>query len=162
METTFGSYYPTDELGERKLPDNTDYLKENNILRPDSPEAQALGRRFRERLDAGETLYLLGFLGTTHNSGLSLVEASARDGIRILANHEEERFSEVKHYAGYPGKSVAEMKLLMARAGIRPAQIFGVFYAYDVVEEEHSGMRMLLVCALSAASSRSSFSFHRR
>ncbi|MBV9992196.1 MAG: carbamoyltransferase [Alphaproteobacteria bacterium] len=145
METTFGSYYPTDDLGERKLPDNTGYLKEHNIFGPDSAEAVALGQRFRARLEAGETLYLLGFLGTTHNSGLSLVEASAKGGIRVLANHEEERFSEVKHYAGYPGRSAAEMKRMMARMGVEPSRIMGVFYAYDVVREEQSGMRMLLM-----------------
>lgn len=145
MEKTFGSFYPTDDIGDRKLPDNTDYLKENGIFRAHSAEASEHGARFRARLEAGETLYLLGFLGTTHNSGLSLIEASAARGITVLANNEEERFAEVKHYAGYPGRCVAEMKRMLARLKVRPADIFGVFYAYDVVDEEQSGMRMLLM-----------------
>lgn len=145
METTFGSYYPSDSIGDRSLPDNTTYLAAKNIFRQGSPEAEELGIRFRSALEAGETVYLLGFLGTAHNSGLSLIEASAERGIVILANHEEERFSEIKHFSGYPSLSVKEMHETFARHNIDPSQIFGVFYAYDVVSEEQSGMRMQLV-----------------
>ena len=144
MEQTFGSYYPDDDLGDRRLPDNSGFLRDRGILRMDTAEADALGAAFRQRLEAGDTLHLLGLLGTTHNSGLALVQASRDKGVVLLANFEEERFSEVKHFAGYPARSVAEMKEMLAGRGLSPGDIFGVFYGYDVVEEEQSGMRMLL------------------
>ena len=52
---------------------------------------------------------LLYFLFRPVSPGLSLIAASRQNGIVVLANHEEERFSEVKHYVGYPAKSVEEM-----------------------------------------------------
>ncbi|HEY1929258.1 MAG TPA: carbamoyltransferase C-terminal domain-containing protein [Caulobacteraceae bacterium] len=145
MERSFGSYYPDDDLGERRLPDNTEYLHGHNIWRQDSPEALDLGRQFRARLEAGEALYLLGFLGTTHNSGLSLLRASRAEGVEVLANFEEERFAAVKHFAGYPRASVEEARRMLTQLGVDPTEIFGVFYAFDVVHEEQSGMRMLLM-----------------
>lgn len=144
MEANFGSYYTDDEIGGRTLPDNSDLLAGYNIFRHGSQAASDLGESFRTRLAAGETLYLLGFLGTTHNSGLALIEASRSRGIVVIANHEEEKFAEVKHFIGYPGRSVREMKQLLSDKGISPSRIFGVFYAYDTVLEEQSGMRMLL------------------
>lgn len=144
MERIYGAYYPDDDLGPRKLPDNTDYLAEHRIFRPHSEAAAELGRRFRARLEGGETLYLLGLLGTSHNSGVALLEASRAGGIKLLVNCEEERFCGVKHYAGYPRHSVAEIKRYLARRGIAPAGIFGVFYAFDVVAEERLGLGMLL------------------
>lgn len=145
MEQTFGAFYTSDDLGQRKLPDNTDYLRRHNIFRQGSAEAEALGRDFARRLGDGEVLYLLGFLGTTHNSGLSLLRASRNSGLELIANYEEERFAEVKHFAGYPRRAAEEMKLLLRRLGVQSKDIFGTFYAFDVVGEEQSGMRMLLM-----------------
>jgi carbamoyltransferase len=144
-ERIFGAFYPTDDIGDRRLPDNTSYLEQNNIWRSGSQRAVELGRRFQARLDAGETLHLLGFLGTAHNSGVAVVEASRARGVVILANYEEERFSGAKHFSGYPAGSVAEVKRFLTRRGVSPSEIFGVFYAFDTVCEEQAGMRMRLV-----------------
>lgn len=157
MERVFGSYYPDDGLGERKLPDNTDYLRQHRIFRHDSPEAVALGHAFQERLANGEQIYLLGFLGTSHNSGLALVRASEAAGLEVLSNIEEERFSAVKHFAGYPERSAAEMRRVLRTFGVAPEQIFGVFYAFNGVEEEHSAMRMLLANSKVVKSKRYRF-----
>lgn len=145
MEQTFGTYYASDDLGQLELPDNTDYLRSHNIFRPGSREADALGRDFARRIGHGEALYLLGFLGTTHNSGLALLRASRDSGLEILVNYEEERFAEVKHFAGYPRMAAKEMMSLLRHLGVRSKDIFGMFYAFDVVGEEQSGMRMLLM-----------------
>lgn len=144
MEATFGTYYPDCEIGGRTLPDNTDYLQQHGIFRQHSDEARLLGEQFRRRIAAGDTIYLLGFLGTTHNSGLALVEASKDRGIRVLGNYEEERFSGVKHFAGYPKHSAAQIKILLNKLGKSATDIFCVCYAFDVVHEEQSGMRMLM------------------
>lgn len=142
-ERPFGWHYDNDAALDETFPDNTRYLAAHNIFRFGSPQAEDLGREFRRRLDSGERLYLLGFLATSHNSGISLVEASREDGIVVLANCEEERFSGIKHHSGFPFHSVAELRRSLGRWGLSPSRIFGVFYGFDVVHEEQSARRML-------------------
>jgi carbamoyltransferase len=63
--------------------------------------------RVREKLEAGETVYLAG-LGApgTHNSGVALVEVTHANGPRLIVNNEEERFSGNKHTTEYPRQSI--------------------------------------------------------
>ncbi|NQU63722.1 MAG: carbamoyltransferase, partial [SAR324 cluster bacterium] len=93
-------------------------------------------KRFQEKIDQGETVYLLGFQGIIQNSGLSLIEASKNDGIKVLANYEEERLAGEKHYAGYPGKSVIELKKHLFRLGKTTQDIFCVLYGWDLIRLE--------------------------
>src|SRR5688572_25481949 len=57
---------------------------------------------FREKLQRGESVYLLGISAASHNSGIALIEASQAKGVRTLYNNEEERFSGIKHCSRYP------------------------------------------------------------
>lgn len=139
----FGWHYDNDTDPDERFPDNTAHLAAGNVFRSGAPQAEALGRAFRCRLEKGERIPLLGFLATSHNGGISLIEASREDGITVLVNHEEERFSGIKHHAGYPALSVAEMRRTLGRWGIAPAEIPGVFYGFDTVVEETSARRML-------------------
>jgi len=70
----------------------------------------------REALERGETVYILGIGAGGHNAGVGLIEASKARGIRLLANHEEERFRALKHFQRFPHQSVdqavASMKVL--------------------------------------------------
>jgi len=143
-EVVFGRFYASDDLGDRHLPDNTAYLEANGVMRPAGEGAARLGQRFATRLAAGETLYLLGFLATAHDSGVALISVSEAAGISVLANCEEERFSGLKHYAGYPAAAVSEVVQLMRCRGVSPQDLFGCFYAFDTVQEEQGGMRMVL------------------
>lgn len=137
MEKVFGTYYENEKhLDDGGVPDNTEYLKSNNIFSFNSDEASTWGKRFRERIGRGEKVYLLGFQAIVHNSGVSLVEASQAEGIKILLNCEEERFLSSKHFAGYPGESLKEVAKLLARMGKTTQDLFGVFYAWDVVAWE--------------------------
>ena len=57
----------------------------------------------RAELERGATVYLAGIsAGGPHNSGVALVEASREEGVRLICNHEEERFSARKHSTEYP------------------------------------------------------------
>jgi carbamoyltransferase len=70
----------------------------------------------REALERGETVYVLGIGAGGHNAGVGLVEVSKERGIRLLANHEEERFRAIKHFQRFPHQSldqaVASMRAL--------------------------------------------------
>ena len=133
MSEIFGTFHRRpDDTQRSRLPDSREFLRGHQIFSWDSPTAAEWGRRFRERLDRGQTLYLLGFQGLFHNSGVSLVEASRAGGIRLLANYEEERFSGRKHHAGYPELSLAEIRRLLASMGKTTADLFCVCHAWDV------------------------------
>src|SRR5574337_1116072 len=85
----------------------------------------------REKLERGETVYVLGIGPGGHNAGVGLIEASKARGIRLLANHEEERFRALKHYQRYPAKSVDVLLGQMKALGIEPARIHAVCASWD-------------------------------
>lgn len=137
MKHIFGTYIDGREAeGTPNLPDNAGLLREHRIYSFDSADAQSWSRRFREKVNQGDTVYLLGFQGVVHNSGLSLVEASRAGGVKLLANYEEERFAGEKHFAGYPQHSIEEMKTLFSEIGITARDIFCVNYGWDLVQLE--------------------------
>ena len=74
--------------------------------------------RVREKLAAGETVYLAG-LGApgTHNSGVALVEVTQANGPRLIVNNEEERFSGNKHTTEYPRASIDAMVTTLRQIG---------------------------------------------
>lgn len=144
MEVAFGTFYPDDEIGNRQLPDNSGLMASEHILLMDSAAASSFSLRFRERIKAGETLYLLGFLGSAHNSGIALVSASEKAGIEVVANCEEERFVQSKHFSGYPAQGVRDISVIMRERSISLEEIVGIFYAFDVIREEQGALRSLL------------------
>ena len=62
--------------------------------------------RLRAELARGRPIYLAGIGVSGHNSGVALVEVTS-SGVRTVANHEEERYTGIKHYGGFPNHSVA-------------------------------------------------------
>jgi carbamoyltransferase len=122
-----------------------------------SPQSAFASERIlsmREKLARGETVYVLGIGPGGHNAGVGLIEASARDGIRLIGNHEEERFRAVKHYQRYPSESVQVLLQQMRERGIEPAQIHAACASFDygawtakavqtIVEEFPGSLRLL-------------------
>jgi carbamoyltransferase len=79
------------------------YYARHHTYRLNSVFAAERLRAVRAELDRGATVYLAGISpGGPHNSGVALVEASREGGIRLICNHEEERFSGNKHSTEYP------------------------------------------------------------
>lgn len=145
MEQVFGSFYDDDPQGgtPTPLPDNTPLLREHGIVAEHSEEAERKAQEFRLRLASGERLLLVG-LNIGHNAGLALIEASATEGIVVHANFEEERFTAIKHFAGYPAHSVRALLELLRRLGRSASELFCVLYAWDSVAEEQCGLRLSL------------------
>jgi carbamoyltransferase len=85
----------------------------------------------REKLARGEMAYVLGIGPGGHNAGVGLVEVSARDGIRLIANHEEERFRAIKHYQRYPSESMQVLLRQMRELEIAPEQIHAACASWD-------------------------------
>jgi carbamoyltransferase len=100
---------------------------------PESSVARELGRSFREKLERGEPVYLIGLGPGGHDSGAALVEVTARDGIRLLSSHEEERFSGVRHESGPPLQSLAQIRSDLDRLGLFRKDIHVHLASFDYV-----------------------------
>ncbi len=88
-------------------------------------------RSLRAKLDLGETVYLMGIGPGGHNAGVGLIEVSKTAGIRIVANHEEERFRAIKHFQRYPSRCVDVTIGQMKESGIDASRIHAVCASWD-------------------------------
>ena len=85
----------------------------------------------RQKLARGETVYIAGLVTAGHNCGIGLIEVTAANGIRLLANDEEERFTGTKHYDGYPEHSVVLLKRRMEQLGLTPRDVHAFVAGWD-------------------------------
>lgn len=106
------------------------YFARRGFLTPDSPGARAIGAEISRRIAAGERALLLGIGPAGHNSGAGLVEVGADGVLRVLANHEEERYTGVKHCNAYPYASIEALRSVDAE----PRDLVAAFASWDYVE----------------------------
>src|SRR5579872_3288072 len=111
MSTIFGQFGPAyPRLGKLVYAASRAWYRRKfarqHIHDSDSTFARERLASLQMRLARGEDVYLAGLGVAGHNSGAALLKASARDGIQLLSNDEEERFSAVKHHATYPAHSI--------------------------------------------------------
>ncbi|MFT5355023.1 MAG: carbamoyltransferase [Polyangiales bacterium] len=118
-------------LSERAL---RPWLRRRGIESPGELRSSPLAGDLRRRLEAGETLYILGVTTGTHNAGLALLEASVEHGIRLLANHEEERFSGVKHDHGFPSHCAKAMQRTLRERGKSARDICAFVGSFDYLK----------------------------
>lgn len=90
----------------------------------DSAHAERKLAEFRNLLQAGETVYLVGVGPAGHNAGVSLISVSEADGIQLLSNDEEERFAAIKHCENYPELAFEELKKRLEERGLTQKDIF--------------------------------------
>jgi carbamoyltransferase len=109
------------------------YAAHRNFHSPDSAYARERGAAFAEKLRRGERVYLAGIGPAGHNSGVALIEVSRDDGIRLICNNEEERYSGVRHCTSYPEQSLHAMQSMMATLGIDAGQIHAFVASWDYV-----------------------------
>ncbi|KAL6053594.1 Carbamoyltransferase [Balamuthia mandrillaris] len=88
----------------------------------------------RRRVDAGETVYLVGINSGVHNAGIALVEVSKARGIQLLYNFEEERYSGDKHDTGYPRHSMHELCKILTKKGIELDKVVAFVSGWDHIE----------------------------
>jgi carbamoyltransferase len=104
----------------------------HRIYRLNSAFAARRLREVRAEIERGATVYLAGIAaGGKHNSGVALVEASRERGIRLICNHEEERFSGKKHTTKYPGNALDALVKTTHHLGIGPERIAAWLGAWD-------------------------------
>jgi carbamoyltransferase len=96
-----------------------------------------------DKLARGEPVYLLGITPFGHNSGVALVRASAREGLELVANNEEERFSGVKHCADFPAHSIDALLSQMRELGLGLDHIHAALASWDHVSLTAHGFRFM-------------------
>lgn len=139
MGTTYGSFGPTwprlARLGRiTTRPVVRAVGRSMAFHTPDGAHAQALGKQLVGRLASGESVLLVGIGPAGHNTGVALVEASQTDGIRVLANDEEERFVGQKHYDRFPSRTVELLTQRLEGLGRSFDDVLGVFASWDYLE----------------------------
>src|SRR5215813_13545837 len=80
------------------LPIAERFFRHKHIYRSNSHFAAELSKKLVARLARGEAAYLAGIsVDGFHNTRAAIVEVKAADGLRVICNNEEERFSGRKH-----------------------------------------------------------------
>jgi carbamoyltransferase len=75
---------------------------------------------------------------------VALVEASLRDGLRLLSNDEEERFTGIKHYDGFPSQSVEVFRRRLRHLGLTPADIGAFLTSWNYPASLALGVRTVV------------------
>jgi carbamoyltransferase len=100
---------------------------------PDSAYARERGESFRGKLQRGERVYVAGIGPAGHNSGVALIEASLADGVRLICNNEEERYSGIRHCTDYPTHSLNAALAILRDQGVAADQIHAFVASWDYV-----------------------------
>jgi carbamoyltransferase len=138
MSTSFGRYGPTHPLlgalTERiSRPLLTAYAARHGLHAPDSTFARQRGVAFADQLDRGKRVYLVGIGPAGHDSGVALVEVSCENGVRLICNNEEERYTGIRHCTDFPEQSLDALLTMMARLGIDAGQIHAFVAGWDYI-----------------------------
>jgi carbamoyltransferase len=140
--------------------------------RMDSAFAQETIRSIRERLQRGETVYVMGLAAPgMHNTGVALIEIT-KAGPRIIVNNEEERFSGTKHTTEYPRLSIDAVVETLRGLGRDFGDIAAVVTTWDypvliatlirtVLEEAPQSLRLFLTPVAPALDRRRLFQLWR-
>jgi carbamoyltransferase len=114
------------------LPIAERFFRHKHIYRSNSHLAAERSQKLVATLARGEAAYLAGIsIGGFHNTGAALVEVTAADGLRVICNNEEERFSGRKHASTYPSASLEALTEIMKDLGIGPDRIVAWLATYD-------------------------------
>ena len=138
MSTSFGRYGPTHPwlgaLAERiSRPLLTWHAARHGFHAPGSAFAHERGAAFAEKLRGGERVYLAGIGPAGHNSGVALIEVSRDEGVRLICNNEEERYSGIRHCTTFPEQSLHALQTMMAQLAIDIGQIHAFVASWDYV-----------------------------
>jgi carbamoyltransferase len=112
----------------------TAYARRRGFLEPDGAYARERGAAMVEKLRRGEPVYLVGIGPAGHNAGVALIEVTAADGVRLICNNEEERYTSIKNCTDYPAQGLAALLRIMDDRGIRPAHIHAWLASWNYIE----------------------------
>lgn len=106
------------------------------LFSADSPTGMKIVDDIKQRVRSGKTCYIVGLGVAGHNAGAALLKVSLLDGIQLLSNDEEERFSGEKHYKHYPKHAINELHRRLLARGVQPSEVaaWGTSWDYSNLE----------------------------
>jgi carbamoyltransferase len=113
-----------------------------SFYRSDSRYARERAASMHEKLRRNERVYLLGIGPAGHNSGVALVEASLERGVCLICNEEEERYTGIKHYTGYPEQSIDSLRQRLRDMGLGPNDIHACLASWNYIDFIPFGLRV--------------------
>ncbi|HRI62738.1 MAG TPA: carbamoyltransferase C-terminal domain-containing protein [Polyangium sp.] len=136
MTTTFGVHGPANPRMGRLAQRLMTWMLRSKARRKQFYDAasdytRVTGEAMKEKLQRGEPVYLLGIGPGGHNSGIALVRVTRENGVEMILNNEEERFTAKKHCAAFPVQSIAALREEMPRLGIAPTDIHACAASFD-------------------------------
>ena len=114
------------------------------LFRGGSGFARERLRAVSEKLARGEIVRLAGIGAAGHNTGVALIEVSKDNGIRILANNEEERFSGEKHSTRFPALAIQALLEQHKDIAAQPDRIDAWLGTWDYPALSATLLRMIL------------------
>jgi carbamoyltransferase len=105
-----------------------------SLYSADSDYARAQATSMQEKLHRGEPIHLLGLSVMGHDSGASLVRIDPKDGIQLLCNNEEERYSGFKHDRAHPQLALETLLEQMKEWGIGVEDIHTCLGTWDLTD----------------------------
>jgi carbamoyltransferase len=109
-----------------------------------SKYAREKGKDFKAKLILGEKLYLIGLGPSGHNSAAALVSVDRNEGIRVICNNEEERYTGIKNDGHFPVNSLADVFEYMKNNQIDYRNIFAVLGSWDYLKGISTGLRHVI------------------
>ena len=85
----------------------------------------------RQKLQNGETAWLVGLNPGGHDTGIALVECSRAEGIRLHCNHEESRFIGLKHCDKFPSSAIGVFRKELERRDLTYDDIHAILLGWD-------------------------------
>lgn len=137
MSKVFGRYGPRSKwlaplIGKIAHCVYTYAAKKYFLFSCDSRAAKTISADFRGKLSQNKTMYILGIGASGHNSGVALIQIS-EEGIVLLSNHEEERFTGIKHCDDYPFQSIEVLKRQLKMLGLTMSDLHCIVASWDYV-----------------------------
>jgi carbamoyltransferase len=111
---------------------------------PQSSYARTRAAALAERIASGATVYLAGIGVSGHNSGVALVEVNRSTGVRLLCNNEEERYTGIKHYSGFPHLSLVAMLEELRDRGLAGSDVDAWLGTWSYPDYLVSGTRAMM------------------
>ena len=109
----------------------------------DSRLARTVLAEIGERLSRDETVYLAGIGTPAHDTGIALVEVSRANGIRLISNDQEERFSRIKHDDRFPEHAIGVFRQRLDERGLTVQDIAAFLFTWDSARVAASGIGMM-------------------
>lgn len=103
--------------------------------------ARKKGLEFKVLLLKGKTMFLIGLGPSGHNSAAALVSVNEEEGLKVICNNEEERYTAVKNDGQFPVNSLTDVFDCIRDMGLKPNDVFAILGSWDYVKGISTGIR---------------------